>query len=95
MMTAEERERDHLAQSDRHVAECERHIAEQQVRIAKLRAGGHDTAAFDGVLATTLELLAQHRAHRAIILRQIALHETSPSGPSPFIIGDGTSGKIP
>ena len=67
-----QQERAHLGKADKHIAEGECTVTEQEVRIERLRADGQDTSAHENVLATFRDVLAQHRAHRALILGRIA-----------------------
>jgi hypothetical protein len=61
-----------LAQADRHIAEGEARLARQADLIARMVADGRDTALPEELLDTMERTLAAMRAHRELILREIA-----------------------
>ena len=61
-----------LAQAARHIAAGEARLARQADLIARMVADGHDTVLPEELLDTMERTLAAMRAHRELILREIA-----------------------
>jgi hypothetical protein len=64
-------EREHLAKAERDIAEGERRITRQMLLIERMGREGHDTAEAEKLLLTLRETLAEWRAHREEILREL------------------------
>lgn len=73
-----EKEQADLAKAEQDIAEGQMRITEQELRIEKLRAGGHNTAVAEQLLATLEATLAEWNAHRVEILRTIHLLQGEP-----------------
>jgi len=69
-------ERKHLAKAERDIADGERRITRQMLLIEKMRQEGHDTNEADRLLLTLEDTLAEWRAHRDEILRNLERHNT-------------------
>ena len=60
-----------LNMADSHVAQGERHIVQQEEIVARLRAHGLPTEQAELLLVQFHATLAQHRAHRNLMLREL------------------------
>jgi hypothetical protein len=66
-----EREREHLAATDRHIAQVRASIARQRELIQQLTWDGHETELAEEMLQALEHTLAAFESHRAIILDRL------------------------
>jgi hypothetical protein len=66
-----QKQRDHLAETDRHIASAERRIVEQERRLTELMADGHKTTEAQRLLTVMQESLEQYKIHRQAIVDEL------------------------
>lgn len=69
----------HLALAERHLVEAEARVARQRVLIEELATDGHDTHGAETLLATLLAAMDGMRAHRTILLAEVAAAHGKPT----------------
>jgi hypothetical protein len=67
-----------LARADLDIAEGERRVGEQLLRLERFRRDGYDTVLAERLLHQLRGQLEQWRAHRDLIVREIASLATRP-----------------
>ena len=80
---------DHLAIAEKAVADGERHIARGERAIADLDRAGHDTKVARDTLATFRRTLAEHIAHRDLLLKMLQQDAAKPRLTTDLIFRPG------
>ncbi len=86
-------ELDHLAIAEKAVADGELHIAREERAIADLDRAGHDTTLARDTLATFRRSLAEHVAHRDLLLKMLQQDAAKPRLTSEPIFRPGHYGS--
>lgn len=73
-----------LKMVDDHIAEGERHVTRQEELVAWLTSRGHPTDIAEQLLAEFQSTLAEHRAHRQLMLFENRAIQARANAPEPI-----------